>query len=85
MDEPVANLDPETRYKYFSALKKLNKENGVAIIISSHILTELNDFINGMIVLKEGKLVKQQKVNDKENITKIYNAILDIEQRSDYE
>ena len=55
MDEPAANLDPEARMEFFSHLKELQKE-GKTIFISSHILAELNKFVDSITILDGGQV-----------------------------
>ena len=56
LDEPAANLDPRARIEIREVLKELRRM-GKTILISSHILMELADFCNKMMVIKEGRLV----------------------------
>lgn len=63
MDEPAANLDPQARYDFFETLKKLKNE-GKAIFISSHILSELGQYIDSLTILDGGKVVYTGSIND---------------------
>lgn len=58
LDEPASGLDPESRYNLSKLLLELQK-GGMTLIVSSHILSELEDYSSNMIVLNEGKLVNQ--------------------------
>ncbi len=62
MDEPASNLDPIARAELFNDLKELNKE-GVTVFITSHILAELDGYINDVTVLSKGKLIFSGDVN----------------------
>jgi len=55
MDEPAANLDPMARVDFFQNLKKIQKE-GKSILISSHILTELDTFVDSVTIIDGGVL-----------------------------
>ena len=55
MDEPAANLDPVARREFFDILAKLNKE-GITIFITSHILAELNEYIESATILDNGSV-----------------------------
>lgn len=41
LDEPTANLDPTSRYEIIQTLKRLVKQRKMTVLISSHVLTEL--------------------------------------------
>jgi ABC-2 type transport system ATP-binding protein len=55
LDEPAAGLDPGARNDFQELLKKLARE-GKTIIVSSHILAELEDYCSHVAVLDRGKL-----------------------------
>jgi ABC-2 type transport system ATP-binding protein len=57
LDEPASGLDPEARIQLAELFKQLNKA-GITLLVSSHILAELDQYANHLIVLKEGKLVE---------------------------
>ncbi|WP_036429851.1 ABC transporter ATP-binding protein [Mycoplasmopsis felis] len=56
LDEPAANLDPTARYQLFSILQELN-QNGTTIFISSHILSEIDKFVDSFTLIHKGKIV----------------------------
>src|SRR6185436_3944765 len=56
LDEPAANLDPRSRVDILAVLKELRKM-GKTILISSHILPELEDLCTRIVILRQGKLV----------------------------
>ncbi|UUM20193.1 ABC transporter ATP-binding protein [Mycoplasma sp. 2045] len=56
LDEPAANLDPTARFKLFEILSELNKQ-GKTIIISSHILSEIDKYATSYTLIHKGKLV----------------------------
>lgn len=55
MDEPAANLDPIARKSFFDSLMEL-KQKGITIFISSHILAELDQYVDSVTILDEGKV-----------------------------
>jgi len=59
LDEPASGLDPEARVGLAETLLRL-REEGMTIIVSSHILSELEDYSTHMLVLRDGRLVEQR-------------------------
>lgn len=64
LDEPINGLDPIAIIEIRELLKKLNIENGVTMLISSHILAELHQLANCYGIIHKGKLIEQ--ITDKE-------------------
>jgi|HubBroStandDraft_6_1064221.scaffolds.fasta_scaffold21822_3 ABC-2 type transport system ATP-binding protein len=67
LDEPAAGLDPQAR-RDLSALLVALKDTGMTVVVSSHILAELEDYCTEMIVIEAGRIVggKAVKVRDDE-------------------
>ena len=59
LDEPASGLDPEARVGLAETLLRLKGE-GMTIIVSSHILSELEDYSTHMLVLRGGRLVESR-------------------------
>jgi ABC-2 type transport system ATP-binding protein len=57
MDEPASGLDPRARIELRDLLKEL-ASRGKAILISSHILTELAEICNGAVIIERGRLLR---------------------------
>ena len=57
LDEPASGLDPLGRIELRKILLQL-RDAGKAVLISSHILTELSGFCNTAAIMERGKLVK---------------------------
>ena len=58
LDEPATGLDPLARIALREQLKRLHAE-GVAILISSHILTDLEDLCTRIVFIADGKNVAE--------------------------
>jgi len=56
LDEPAAGLDPEARRSLSELITSLAK-GGMSIIVSSHILAELEDYSTAMLVMRDGALI----------------------------
>lgn len=59
LDEPASGLDPESRMQLSSVFRGLQAQ-GVTLVVSSHILAELEDYCTDMLVLREGNVVGHQ-------------------------
>lgn len=59
LDEPVNGLDPVGMVEVRELLLKLNKEYGLTILISSHILLELYQLASDFIIINQGKIIEQ--------------------------
>jgi ABC-2 type transport system ATP-binding protein len=57
MDEPAAGLDPRARIELRELLKVLSSR-GKAILISSHILTELAEICTGAVIIERGQILR---------------------------
>ena len=57
LDEPAAGLDPRARVELRELLRLL-AQRGKAILISSHILTELTELADGVVIIERGKLLE---------------------------
>jgi ABC-2 type transport system ATP-binding protein len=63
MDEPVSGLDPLARSQFRQIIKRLQAE-GMTIIISSHILSDLESFCSAIGVMEQGRLVESAELED---------------------
>lgn len=58
LDEPVNGLDPEGIVEIRELLVRLNKEQNITIMISSHILSELSQMCSDYIFIQKGQIIK---------------------------
>lgn len=71
LDEPTNGLDPSGINELRNILKNLAKE-GVAIIISSHNLSELENFCNKVCLLKDGKISLMNSMQELKKTKELY-------------
>jgi ABC-2 type transport system ATP-binding protein len=57
LDEPAAALDPIARAKFLELLLQMIQQEGRTIIISSHILSDIEKVIDHCVILKQGKVI----------------------------
>ena len=62
LDEPTSGLDPLMQQRFFDLLREENKK-GTTILFSSHILSEVEKLCHRVAIIKEGKLIKLEKIS----------------------
>lgn len=74
LDEPLNGLDPSGIRQMRKLIKKLSEEQGVTIVISSHILDELQKIVTHIGFLKDGNLIHECRDSDisDESLEKFY-------------
>ncbi len=63
LDEPTQHLDPVVRSEMLKVVEKLG-EQGRTVVISSHEIYELEEIATSFAVIKEGKIVYRDTVDD---------------------
>ncbi|MBV2236049.1 MAG: ABC transporter ATP-binding protein [Sterolibacterium sp.] len=56
LDEPTNGLDPEAIREFYRILDELKTQSGVTIVITSHILAEIQERVDRLAIMKLGKL-----------------------------
>jgi len=59
LDEPAAGLDPEARQDLAILFKALG-ERGMTLLVSSHILAELEEYSTEMLILRHGRVIEHK-------------------------
>lgn len=62
LDEPTNGLDPEGIHEIRTLIKKLAQERGITILISSHLLSEIDQMATYVGIISKGKLIFQDKI-----------------------
>jgi ABC-2 type transport system ATP-binding protein len=57
LDEPASGLDPEARHALAALFRELQAD-GMTLLVSSHILAELEEYATDMLILRDGRLVE---------------------------
>lgn len=70
-DEPTSGLDPLMELVFQEEVNKL-KEKGKTILLSSHILSEVEKIVNKVIIIRDGIIVEDGKLNELRHLTRSY-------------
>ena len=69
LDEPTNGLDPAGIREYRSYLRKIAREDNISIVISSHLLAEMELICDRIAVIKNGEIIDIREMNDNEAST----------------
>jgi ABC-2 type transport system ATP-binding protein len=64
LDEPSNGLDPQGQSDMRSLILRINQEMGITIVISSHILSEIEKISNRMVVINNGEKIVEGDVQE---------------------
>ena len=64
LDEPINGLDPKGIINMRMFLKSLSKEYGMTILISSHILSEIEQIADRIGIINYGEIIEEIKIED---------------------
>ncbi|MGE6630595.1 ABC transporter ATP-binding protein [Bacillus sp. NPDC077027] len=82
LDEPTNGLDPEGIRMIRDYLRELAKEEGLAVIVSSHLMSEMELMCDRFAIIQSGKLIaiEDQRVTEKVNALTNYRLKVSHEQ-----
>lgn len=64
LDEPINALDPDGIREMRTLFQELNREQGTTILISSHILSEVEQIADTIGIIRKGQILKEVSLND---------------------
>lgn len=64
LDEPTNGLDPNGMIEIRELLKRLNQESGITIVVSSHLLAEIEKLVTHLGIINKGRLMFQGTVDE---------------------
>lgn len=79
LDEPTSHLDISHQIQILDLLKKLNRENGLTIMIVLHDLNLASEYCSRIILLEDGNLFKDAEPRDiltYQNIEAVYKTVV---------
>ena len=63
LDEPTANLDPNVRSEVIKIIDEIKRKGG-AVIFSSHVLSEIEDVCDRVVIMRSGHIVRDLQLSD---------------------
>jgi ABC-2 type transport system ATP-binding protein len=64
LDEPLANLDPLARHEIMRGLMAAVADGGMTVVLSSHVVSDLEDTCDWMVVLNHGRVQVSGDIGD---------------------
>lgn len=58
LDEPTAGLDVDSRYELWKFIQKINKENKITVIITTHYIEEVEQLSHRTCIINKGRVIK---------------------------
>lgn len=70
LDEPINGLDPQGIMEVREMILRLNREKGITILISSHILDELSRLATHYGFIEQGRCIKEMSADELEKVSR---------------
>ncbi len=78
LDEPTTGLDPEERERLLRRVRFLNRQFGIGVMLSTHILPDVQLVCDDVIVLAEGRVRAHQSLESLQNVNRWRLQILEV-------
>lgn len=62
LDEPTNGLDPAGRDEMLALIQRTSRELGISVLVSSHLLGELERICDGVVLVEQGRLVRTERL-----------------------
>lgn len=79
LDEPTNGLDPAGIREMRDYLKQIAREEGISILVSSHLLSEMELTCDRVVVIQQGKFVTEHNLSAKAELDNHVNVILRVD------
>jgi ABC-2 type transport system ATP-binding protein len=71
LDEPTIGLDPEGRDEMLRLIRRIGTEFGIAVIVSSHLLSEIERVCDHLVEIEDGRLVRSEAMTALTALTRV--------------
>jgi ABC-2 type transport system ATP-binding protein len=72
LDEPTSGMDPQARKEMLDLIRDISSKKAMNMIISSHILADIESTCEKVLIMNRGKIVSDQRVKDLDNREKYH-------------
>jgi ABC-2 type transport system ATP-binding protein len=62
LDEPMNGLDPAAMVSMRELMRALSRDEGVAVLVSSHLLHEIEQVCDRVLFIKDGRLIREKRL-----------------------
>ncbi|WP_214631171.1 ABC transporter ATP-binding protein [Paenibacillus agaridevorans] len=80
LDEPTNGLDPAGIRELRDYLRKLAKEEGIAVFVSSHLLSEMELMCDRVAIIQNGRLIDVRSLQDGEQALSARRVLFQVDQ-----
>lgn len=81
LDEPTAGLDPGGREEMLQLIRRTGRDFGISIMLSSHLMGDVESTCDRIIVIEDGKIIEQGDVSQFTQDTE--TLYIDVDDRRD--
>lgn len=64
LDEPAAGLDPGSKAELFALLARMNREQNMTVVLVSHSMEDMAQYVNRIVVLDKGRILYDDSVKN---------------------
>ncbi|GAB2535588.1 ABC transporter ATP-binding protein [Gracilibacillus alcaliphilus] len=71
LDEPTSGLDPLMEHVFQQGVQEV-KDNGKTVLLSSHILSEVEKLCDRVAIIRQGEIIEQGSLKDMRHLTRMH-------------
>jgi ABC-2 type transport system ATP-binding protein len=79
LDEPTNGLDPQGIHEFRDIVKNLAKEKGISVLISSHIISEVQLMCDRVSIINNGEIIKNASIEELVSTGEVYWVLNDLQ------
>lgn len=83
LDEPTNGLDPAGIRELRDYLRKLAKDEGIAVFVSSHLLSEMELMCDRVAIIQNGKLIDVRTLQSREETSSARRVLIEVDRTQD--